>query len=505
MDYHNVKQKECDLVVIGGGGGGMVAAARAAWLSGKKIIVLEKSDRTGGGAAMARAIRTFGSKWQKKRGLPDVTQQFILDGMDKTYWRLDPKLVANCIRATGEFFDWFLEAGNIDEDEFEASFYIFDGPDGPKVPLLKKGRPTGKLVMDTMLKLCQKLGVEILTGHKVVDIEVKDGRIIAVIAETENGYLRVSCRACVLASGSWIRNEKIMKKIAPVFLEIMSQYNFPGGHFNVNYTGDGIVLAEKVGAFVDYDSFCIRPMGPGSMSKSIVMNTMSNSPYCIMVNLNGKRWVCEPPQVRMGFFNSGHVLMEQPKGISYAIFDENTLKAAIEDSKKPREGWGGFFGHPKFPETMDEVYADIAKALGDEQSHAFKADTVEELAVKIGVDPGVLKDTIARYNASCESGVDWDFFKPAKDLVPLNKSPYYAIRGDLGSDGAFGGVLVNPDMQAYKKGGGLVEGLYVVGDFASGRHINMGGVKVQVINDCSWAFASGFIAASSACKYLESH
>ena len=65
-------------------------------------------------------------------------------------------------------------------------------------------------------------------------------------------------------------------------------------------------------------------------------------------------------------------------------------------------------------------------------------------------------------------------------------------------------MRVNPDMQAYKKGGGLVEGLYVVGDFATGRYINMTGVKVQVINDLSWAFASGFIAANSACKYLKS-
>ena len=134
---------------------------------------------------------------------------------------------------------------------------------------------------------------------------------------------------------------------------------------------------------------------------------------------------------------------------------------------------------------------------------AFRADTLEELAGKMGIDPGTLKETVTTYNASCEAGADWDFFKPARDLVPLNKRPYYAVKGTLGSDGAFGGVLVNPDMQAYKQGGGLVEGLYAAGDFASGRHIVMGGVKIQVINDCSWAFASGFIAASSVCNYLK--
>lgn len=510
MNDQITAQKECDLVVIGGGGGGMVAAARAAWLSGKKVIVLEKAARTGGSAIFAGAIRTFGSKWQKDRGLPDVTHEFILRAMDNTYWRLDHRLVANCFRATGEFFDWFCEVGDDVEDKFEVGFYVFDGPEGPKVPLLK-GRKShdggGKLIMKTMLDLCGKLGIEVMTKHKVVDVEVADGKITAVVAETENGYLRVACRACVLASGSWVSNKEVMKKIAPVFLETELPTEILA-HHNPNLAGDGIALAKKVGAFLDYGSFCLRPMGPVFLNDNRgfgeVLHTMSKSPYAIMVNLNGQRWVCEPPQVRMGIFNAGHVLMEQPKGIAYAVFDENTLAAAIKESKKPHDGDSGFLGPLKFPETTEEVYANIDQTLSVKNRDAFKADTIEELAGKMGVGPETLKETVAVYNASCEAGVDWDYFKPARDLVPLNKSPYYAVKGTLGSDGAFGGVLVNPDMQAYKEGGGLVEGLYVVGDFASGRHIVMGGVKMQVINDCSWAFAGGFIAASSACKYLES-
>lgn len=58
-------------------------------------------------------------------------------------------------------------------------------------------------------------------------------------------------------------------------------------------------------------------------------------------------------------------------------------------------------------------------------------------------------------------------------------------------------------MQAYKNGGGLVEGLYVTGDFASGRFINDLGFKRQIINDLSWAFASGLIAGESAVEYLK--
>lgn len=81
-------------------------------------------------------------------------------------------------------------------------------------------------------------------------------------------------------------------------------------------------------------------------------------------------------------------------------------------------------------------------------------------------------------------------------------APYYAIVTALNTDGAFGGVKVNADIQAYAKDGGLVEGLWVPGDFSSGRFVNDRGLKRQVINDLAWAFSSGHISACKAVEYL---
>ena len=49
----------------------------------------------------------------------------------------------------------------------------------------------------------------------------------------------------------------------------------------------------------------------------------------------------------------------------------------------------------------------------------------------------------------------------------------------------------------------MIEGLYVPGDFSSGRYLNIRNNKVQIINDLSWAFASGWIAAGSAVDFLK--
>jgi hypothetical protein len=560
--YTFVDNKSCDLVVLGGGGSGLTAAVRAAQLSGKKVIVLEKDSTAGGGAQGARTIRTFGSKWQAKRNIPDTTAEYAREKMNWMYWWLDEKLVNNCLRGTGQFFDWLCELGGNIEDKFTPGKYVFAHsqyePVGPQMSSF------GKFATDLMKEKCKTYGVEVLTKHPVVDVEVKSGKIVAAIAKSDAGYVRVACKACVLATGSWIRNDEIMKKYAPEFyatMQSMGQGGAPGGapggqggpggapggpgreggapggqggpggaargeggapggeggapggrgssnvgHTSPNYTGDGIPLAEKVGAFVDYDSFCIRPMGPTSMSQSKVVSAMAQTPFIVTVNKNGKRYACESVIMNLGFFDGGSVLTRQPAGQSWDVFDENTIASAFNYHKLPqseKDPEKDVDLVPNFkvylPDTIEEIQSDLKK----NSSSIIKANTLGELADKIGVDKTNFLETIKSYNEGCEKGID-QFFKSKKFLAPIAKAPFYASRGNLGTDGAFGGVRVNPEMQAYKSDRtNLVEGLYVTGDFASGRHVNVRGVKWHVINDLSWAFSSGFLAGTNVAKYLE--
>lgn len=496
-------EKKCDLVVLGGGGSGLTAAVRAAQLSGKKVIVVEKSGHTGGGMIMASTMRTFRSKWQEERGLPDVTEQYLRKVMDDTYWRLDPKLVGNAILATGQYFDWFCElAGNDVGEKFRVGRYVFDGETGPLGPQM--GGPGGvtgggRLFMDTLRQKCDEFGVEVLTHHRAKDAEVTDGKITAVLADGPDGELRISCRACIMAIGSWINNETIMAEICPQFL-IARKHMDHSPHTNSNYTGDGFPIAEKVNALMDKQNYTLRLMGPMVFSKSGVMANMTNSPFTLAINTAGKRYICEPSQIRNGVFNSGLIMMEQPEGYVYIMFDSNNLEAAIRDNlENPKPPAPGIFGLPPLPTTLAEAETDVNSVL-DKEPLVHKADTVEELARMMGVDPAALCATVENYNRYCQEGFDRDCFKDKEFLVPCSKAPYYAVQAKLGTDGAFGGVLVNGDMQAYRADGTLIDGLYVTGDFASGRFINMAGVKVQVLNDMSWALASGFLAGTNVCR-----
>lgn len=498
-------EKSCDLVVLGGGGSGLTAAVRAAHLSGKKVIVLEKSGATGGGMVMASTMRTFRSKWQEQRGLPDVTEHYLRKVMDSTYWRLDSNLVRNAVLATGQFFDWFCElAGDGTGDKFRVGRYVFDDKNGPLGPQM--GGPggvsgSGRLFMDTLREKCDQFGVEVLLRHRAKDAEVTDGKISAILADGPDGTVRITCKACVMALGSWINNDEVMAEICPQFL-IAKRHMDRSAHTNPNYTGDGFAIAEKVNARLDKKNYTLRLMGPMVFSKSCVIANMADSPFSLAVNTQGKRYICEPSQPRNGLFNSGLVMMEQPEGYVYIMFDSNNLEAAIRDHlEHPKPPIMEAFAPPPLPGTLAEAEADVAAVLGKDPL-VFRADAVDTLAEQMGIAPDALQETVDNYNRYCLDGFDRDCFKQKEYLVPCIKPPYYAVRAKLGTDGAFGGVLVNGDMQAYREDGSLIEGLYVTGDFASGRFINMAGVKVQALNDMSWALASGFLAGTNACRDL---
>ncbi len=531
----------CDVLVLGGGGAGLTAAARITSISNQRVILLEKADFWGGGAIQAGDYRVYNSQWQKDRGLDDAMNTDLLKYMDETNWKLDAKLVGATFKATGRFFDWLCTFSPEVADQYVPGRYVFDMPDqGPVVPTYKStGRARGGTYATKLLiNQCKKQGVDMRLGHKVIDVLVEDGKVTGAVVESSEGTYTVTCRACILATGSWINDPKLLEKVHPKYAAVDPGPIVKGGHRSSAYTGDGIAIAKKAGAYIDYENMVLRLMGPLAMAPGETLGSMSNHPYALEINLNGKRWVCEPSQVRMGLFRSGHLLAEQPEGISFVLFDQNTILAAAQDVKdNPPGGFGGFFGHPSFPEDpmqdMMDTLAGKAKMpfgppqedgtkqkepLKDEKKETdvtegaapmqgmnklFMGQTLEELAEKIGVPADNLKETVVHYNACCAAGFDDEFFKPAEQLVPLT-GPYFALRCNLGTDGAFGGPLVNADMQAYKDGGGLVEGFYVTGDIASGRFINDLGFKRQIINDLSWAFASGLIAGESAVAYVHS-
>lgn len=500
---HEPKVVDCDLCVIGGGGGGLVAAGRFAWLTGKKVVVLEKMRKCGGSAWFASTMRMYNSQWQKDRGVKDELGDKLVEVMDQTYWELDSHLVRNALKGTGEWFDWLGEIDPDRDSKFVESFYVFDGPDSMITPGYcppgghigsPESNGTGWYTVQLMQKVIREKGGEILTQTRAKSFQMKDSKVSAVIAEDPGGQVIVNCKACVMSPGSWIRNQEILDKYVPEFGRLPQGIS---SHVHLACTGDGIGLAESANAFIDYDSFCMRLMGGAGMAPGETALAMTTGPYAVYVNKNGKRWINELTMGRSSFFAVATALVYQPEGQNWSIFD---LGMAKEAAKRPfRSIKKKFNPIPEVP-----VPENCEEDLRANAPRMISADTIEEFAQKLGVPEDNLRETIARYNAMCAQGRDDDFFKSPEDMIPFGDGPYYAVGGGVGTDGAFGGVRVNENIQAYADDREtLIENLYVPGDFASGRFLNMHGYKVQVINDLSWAMSSGFIAGSHAAELLK--
>lgn len=111
-----------------------------------------------------------------------------------------------------------------------------------------------------------------------------------------------------------------------------------------------------------------------------------------------------------------------------------------------------------------------------ESGHVIKADTIEELAEKLGLPVENLVKSVERYNELEAKGHDDDFGKVAYRLSRIDTPPYYGVRCSAWHLCTLDGVLINQNMQAITPNHDPIEVLYVVGD-ASGATLTSGAVS----------------------------
>ena len=111
--YHDPITLDADVVVVGSGSG-MVAATRAAQ-AGKKVIVLEKSSKSGGNTDFAHGFMTPYSKWHERLGFEDTRENMV----EMTYERggriIEKDLIRTAIYGVSDFFDWLCDHSDIEK------------------------------------------------------------------------------------------------------------------------------------------------------------------------------------------------------------------------------------------------------------------------------------------------------------------------------------------------------------------------------------------------------
>lgn len=499
---HDRIVRECDVVVCGGGSG-LAAAVKLAQL-GKKVILLEKAARVGGNTDLAHGFFPIYTKLHEERGVEDVREDAVRELSARTDGVVGEDLIRTAVYGCSEFFDWLLEfPGTRKAFQLELvgekremgplfgpaliSFPVRISNTRSRDPSIGPGW-AGTFVKEKMLEAipAQKLDVEILTSHAAKSLIIDEtGAVTGVIADDPGGETEIRCKAVILATGGFGRSDEKLQKYFGFF-----DVDRPVTRFSVTTdTGDAIDMLTELGVTPDEERLFMSMFGPAHHPYAYSLYRLLEYPACLSVNLDGRRWQDESGGLMTGRFN----IAGNPKEAVWGLFTQKTIDDFMARALRDPALSGEYECFKCYQEDLDREAA-LPKPP------VVKADTVRELAEKLGMDSGILAETVSRYNGFCAHGEDTEFGKAAKYLRPMDEGPYYAVWGQRFSECAMGGIMVDDRCRVTRNDGSPIPGLYGVGDATSAMHRRG---ELAVISELTWAFASAYRSAINIAQEME--
>ncbi len=475
--------RQADIIVIGAGGCGLAAAATAAE-AGAKVIVFEKQRSPGGTSNFFEGTFAVESAMQRERYITYSRDEAFRRMMEYSHWRADARLVRSFVDESAATIAWLQ---NLGVEFLDAATNM---PNGPRTYHIVKGR--GAAVVKALALKAKEKGVEIRLGTPATRIVKERDRIAGVVAEEDGAETIVSAPATIIATGGYANNKGWIKKYSgfDIGLNVL-----PVG--NVDKVGDGIRMAWEAGAAEEgmgvLETYRFGPMGPEFRTYGPVQ----------MVALQPDLWV-DPRGERfcdegIAFYDTlvGNVNERYKEGFTYCLFDDAIVAYYMEHGIHRNVGW------KNMPGTKPIGFEnELSSALRKGTTEAFAADSVEELAAKMGIEPAALKTTVEEYNRFGANGRDDLFAKDIRYLRPLRGPRYYAAKARTILLVTLGGVKINHRMEVVDKKERIIPGLYAGGMDAGGMWGDSYPIQEATGASSAFAITSGRIAARNALSYL---
>ncbi len=471
---------DTDFLIVGAGNGGLAAAAYAA-KQGYKFRVIEKG--------------TTHAKVRGWYGAINTEQILAEDGFcDRGALLRELKKYSSGKCDLSLFNTWYNESAAM--HQFIADCYAEYQPDAKcEVTVHDEAHWPEEDPMGLFFPVCEhfwgfgadrndmfekimmdKAGVAVDYNTPMVKIErAEDGRVTGVIAKNnETGkYIRINAaKGVLLACGGYPYNVKMMEQLDPMGTSLTTYNNaWPTD------TGDGIKAALWIGADMQQEPapmlFDRGIVAPGVNAGYTLTSTgdkifpatwgqfnVGTQPF-LKVNRKGERFANESGT----YDQMSYAAYGQPGHVYASIFDAN-----MPDDVQRFHTLGCSAGTRKNPQGQLDS---IAKAA--EKGEAFIADTLEELADKLGF-AGETKETflktVEHYNELYDKQEDSDFGKPAYRLSAIRKAPFYGFWMGACLLTTEQGILCNDKAQVKDKDGNVIDGLFVCGDNAGGFFYN---------------------------------
>ena len=454
--------------------------------SGAKVIGIEKGPDLG---YRSGEFGTFGSEIHRQLGIEQPETQEVVDELMRAMGNRPNAQLLNCwIANSGPDLDWYV--GTV---EHELLTCDSDSPTDPGAPYILPERfpvndnydwreenypcfpgmvhilPDHGWAMHGSLEAAEAAGAQAFFNCRAEQLaQDETGRVTGVYATDENGdtVLVNATRGVILSTGDISSDREMLTYYAPQALrygQFFSSFDRDGNMVN---TGDGHKMALWAGAAMEDG-----PYAP--MTHSLGTNSVGIDPF-LMVNQDGERFANEDA----GAQELQNQIKRQKGGVTYQVFDSKWK----EQLQFMPQCFGGVT-HYVPPQDEDSYqhainhfaagYASDTYFQGEvDAGSIIPADTLEELAEKIGVPFDTFNATVERYNELARDGKDVDFGKVPTRLFPVENPPYYAVPfGDSGMLVVIGGIDCDTQCHALDADKNPVPGLYVAGNTMGGRFL----------------------------------
>lgn len=523
-----------DVVVVGSGSAGMAAALRASCL-GMSVLVLEKAHKFGGTSATSggvlwipnHGLGTSDSREETLRYLDAVVEGDVRRDRLESFVDHGPQMVT-FLRSVGidlrvmPWSDYFAERPGARADrslvcpmydgqqlaeefhllreqftrfkllnrytmDFDEAFGISAQSQGWPMTLARViGRywkdwrtrrvtqrdrllSLGGALIGPMRKLLRDRGVELRLGAGVKRLVMHEGRVSGVEVERLGQMSTVTARrGVVICAGGFEWNQELRNR----YFTIPGDRRWSSTPEEAN-RGELLQAAMDIGADVEFmeNGWWVptmsKPMPGVSNFHEIHQVTFDvGRPHSVCVNRNGDRFVNEA----CGYDRFGNAMIKDQletgkNAPCWLVFDATFRR------KFPAGGY-----------MPSQIMPDSSIGPDHWDHYIFRADSVSQLARKIGLEPEKLEGTVQRMNEYARAGKDPEFGRGDTDydrtfgdarvtpnpcLGLIGKPPFYAIAIDLGDLGTKGGLKADAHARVLDTRNQLIPGLYAAGN-ASG-------------------------------------
>jgi tricarballylate dehydrogenase len=454
-----MRTENIPVVVVGGGSAAFEAAVAARQAGAPKVVMLEKAPEPefGGNARYSHT----GFRWvfagadEIRRFLPELDdtafgklnlpaysgEMFHADLQRVTRGRIDKTLAEVLVSQSNAAIHWMRELGikwEIDSHVVIDGRYYFE----PGLVIHPVGGVGGGLgQLGQWREIALGMGIEIRYESKVKQLLGNDRRIEGVVVSDPDDEYEIKSGSIVLCAGGFQANPEMRARYLGANADLMK---VRGSRHD---TGEVLMMALAMGAKAAGHWQGAHATPIDSTYPDVEIGSKANRygyPYGITVNTLGQRFFDEgEAHHSYTYAKTGWAVLGQPGALAYQIYDQTTI---------PLLGTRYEFSTP------------------------IEANSIEELARKIGIEPTVLKHTVDEFNTAVRKDVAFDPKKldgkctdgitPKKSnwSSPIEKPPYWAFSITGGVTFTFGGLQINESAQVLNASGNPIRGLFASGD-----------------------------------------